>query len=45
MNPDGFYDENQYSTAKDIFKIAKYAMNIPIFAEIVSKVESNIFND
>ncbi len=44
-NPDGFYNENQYSTAADIYKIAKYAMNFPDFLSIVSKSECNIFGD
>lgn len=45
VNPDGFYDENQYSTASDIYKITKYAMNFPDFLNIVSKSECNIFGD
>lgn len=36
-NPTGFPDENQYSTAEDLFKITKYAMSIPAFKEIVGK--------
>lgn len=44
-NPDGFYDEDQYSTAADIYKITRYAMNIPDFLNIVSKSECNIFGD
>ncbi len=44
-NPDGFYDEDQYSTALDIYKITRYAMNIPGFLNIVSKSECNIFGD
>lgn len=44
-NPDGFYDADQYSTALDIYKITRYAMNIPGFLNIVSKSECNIFGD
>lgn len=44
-NPDGIYDQNQYSTAFDIYKIAKYAMHNPEFIDIVGKSECNIFGD
>ncbi len=44
-NPDGFYNEEQYSTALDIYKITRYAMNVPGFLNIVSKSECNIFGD
>lgn len=44
-NPDGFYNEDQYSTALDIYKITRYAMNIPEFLNIVSQSECNIFGD
>ncbi len=37
MNPHGLFHEHHYSTAKDLFKIAQYAMNIPYFAEIVGE--------
>lgn len=36
MNPHGLFHEHHYSTAKDLFLIAQYAMNIPYFAEIVN---------
>ncbi len=36
-NPTGFPDENQYSTAEDLFKITKYAMSNSYFKEIVGK--------
>lgn len=45
VNPDGFYHADQYSTALDIYKITRYAMNIPGFLNIVSKSECNIFGD
>ncbi len=35
-NPHGLHDENQYTTAEDMAKIASYAMSIPEFAKIVS---------
>ncbi len=40
-NPHGLYDENQYSTAKDMMLITNYALNIPGFSEIVSKTTYN----
>ncbi len=45
MNPDGFYNDNQYTTAEDIYKITSYAMNIPGFLSIVSKSEHSPFGD
>ena len=45
VNPDGIYHENQYSTARDMYKICKYAMNIPGFLDIVSQSECDLFND
>lgn len=36
MNPHGLYDENHYSTARDLMKIASYATTLPNFTEIVS---------
>ncbi len=44
-NPDGLYSENQYSTAFDMYKITKYAQNIPIFNSITSKCEYRCFGD
>lgn len=44
-NPDGFYNENQYSTAEDIYKIARFAMEFPGFMNIVSRSECNVFGD
>ena len=35
-NPHGLYDENHYTTAHDLAKIALYAMNLPVFYDIVS---------
>lgn len=35
VNPHGLFNENHYSCAKDIFLISQYAMQIPVFAEIV----------
>lgn len=35
VNPHGLFNENHYSTAKDLFLISKYAMEMPSFAEIV----------
>jgi len=37
VNPHGLYDENQYTTARDMVIIAKYAMDTyPVLREIVS---------
>lgn len=35
-NPTGFPDKGQYSTVDDFYKITKYAMSLPFFAEIVN---------
>lgn len=34
VNPDGFHNEDQYSTALDLLKIANYAKDIPLVAEV-----------
>ena len=39
VNPDGTDDENQYTTARDLIKLAKYAMTVPVIKEIVSEHE------
>ena len=44
-NPDGIYDSEQYTTAEDMYKITKYAMNLPEFLNITGKSEYNLFND
>ncbi len=36
VNPHGLHDDNHYTTARDLAKIAAYAMTNPIFKEIVS---------
>jgi D-alanyl-D-alanine carboxypeptidase (penicillin-binding protein 5/6) len=38
-NPCGAHDPNHYTTASDMAKIAKYAMTIPKFREIVSTAD------
>ena len=35
INPHGLFNENHYTTAKDLYKISKYAMENAEFAEIV----------
>ncbi len=35
-NPSGYPDEKQYTTLDDMYKITKYAMSLPQFAEIVN---------
>ena len=37
MNPVGLHDDDHYTTANDIYVLAKYAYNIPIIKEISSK--------
>ena len=36
INPCGLHEEDHYSTAYDLLKLAKYAMKNPVFAQIVS---------
>lgn len=38
VNPHGLYEENHYSTARDLAIISKYAAEKPYFTEIESKV-------
>lgn len=37
-NPHGLQDENHYTTAADLAKITMYAMSLPHFTEITSKI-------
>lgn len=37
-NPHGLDDENQYTTANDLVKIAKYMLDIPVLTEITDTV-------
>ena len=37
-NPHGLHDPNHYTTALDMAKIVKHAMNLPLFMEITSTV-------
>lgn len=41
-NPHGLDDDEHYTTASDLSKIARYAMQNPVFAEIVSTKKSTI---
>lgn len=36
VNPHGLYDPDQYTTARDMYLIARYAMELPEFMDIVS---------
>lgn len=36
MNPHGLHDEMHYSTARDFYTIASYAMTLPLFTEITN---------
>ncbi len=42
VNPNGLHDENHYTTARDMAKIAAYAMQNPEFVEIVNTVSIDI---
>lgn len=33
-NPFGIHDDNHYTTARDLYKITKYAMTLPMFSKI-----------
>lgn len=35
-NPDGLHDKNHYTTARDLYKITKYALTLPKFSEITN---------
>lgn len=35
-NPEGLHDENHYTTARDMYKIATYALTMPKFSEITN---------
>lgn len=35
-NPTGVHDNNHYTTARDMYKITKYAMGLPLFSKICS---------
>lgn len=41
-NPNGMHDDEHYTTARDLSNIARYAMTIPKFREIVSKTSYNM---
>lgn len=42
VNPDGYHDDNHYSTARDIAMIAREAMKYPFFREVVKMPEFRI---
>ena len=44
-NPHGLFDENHYTSARDMYKITTYALNLPYFQEITNSVTSNIIGD
>ncbi|MGN1043626.1 MAG: D-alanyl-D-alanine carboxypeptidase family protein [Acutalibacteraceae bacterium] len=45
VNPDGIYNQNQYTTARDMYLITREAMKDPLFLDIVNKTEYNMFGD
>lgn len=36
QNPDGLHNKDHYTTARDMYKIAKYALTLPKFSEITN---------
>ena len=42
VNPHGLFDEDNYTTAKDMYLLAKHAMELPGFMEIASTVTYNV---
>lgn len=42
VNPNGLHDKNHYTTARDLALIAKYAMTLPKFRDIVNTVNYTI---
>ena len=38
MNPHGLHDDDQYTTARDLYKITEYAISLPHFMEITNTV-------
>ncbi|HBB72756.1 MAG TPA: D-alanyl-D-alanine carboxypeptidase [Ruminococcus sp.] len=40
-NPTGMYDENQYTTARDMAKLTEYALKVPLFDTIASTFAYN----
>lgn len=42
VNPNGLHDENHYTTARDLSLIAKYAMTLPKFREVVKTLNYTI---
>ncbi|MEE0265515.1 MAG: D-alanyl-D-alanine carboxypeptidase family protein [Acutalibacteraceae bacterium] len=45
MNSHGLHDDNQYTTAEDLFIITRYAMTTPYFTDITNTVEYYIDGD
>lgn len=41
VNPNGLHDENHYTTAQDMYLIARYAMNLPGFMDIANTTRYN----
>ena len=44
-NPDGLHDKDHYTTARDLYKITKYALTLPKFAEITNTVTYYVEGD
>lgn len=45
VTPDGFHDDNHYTTALDIIKIANYAKSIPLISEICKTYQTTLTLD
>ncbi|MDR1466980.1 MAG: D-alanyl-D-alanine carboxypeptidase [Oscillospiraceae bacterium] len=41
-NPSGLHDNEHFTTACDLIKMTKYALNLPLFKETVIKTEVNV---
>ena len=42
FNPTGLHDENHYTSARDLYKIARAAMEIPELREIVGTASAQL---
>ncbi len=45
VNPDGLHDDNHYTTANDLYIMTKYALSLPMFAEITNTTTYYIEGD
>lgn len=38
VNPHGLHDENHYTTVEDMYKLVRYAIDLPFFMDVVSTI-------